>query len=215
MKKSFFIGLCALMAAMMSSCNDLSLSTYENGPEIAEHVLGMTVNGAIKYLNKQRYCYKGAPQEYNGVEYVFSRDKNKSSFTYEAGEMFCIMAYNDTIRCAVLIQRMSSEESALKLYLQWTRYTAKEVLTDPTYWHGYIRYNSHEYFRYSLTNTYNEPEWKGRDAFWEDLNGTITRAHEEYHRESAPKEIELGVDMNNGGEIELHYETRNFILQQE
>ena len=217
MKHMKVLGLCALIIAMMVSCsNNLSLSKYENGPEVVEHVLGMTTNEAITYLDKQNYCYKGAPQEYNGVEYVFSRDKNKSSFTYEAGEMFCFFAPHDTVIGAQVLQRMSSEQSALKLYRQWSRYTAKEVLPDPTLWQASIRNNDRTHFDYTLANTYNEPNWKGMDAFWEDLESDkVIRAREFYKKESIPKEIEMGVNLNNGGDIELTYDTRNYIIKWE
>ncbi|MCR4665577.1 MAG: hypothetical protein K5660_09475 [Paludibacteraceae bacterium] len=59
----------------------------------------------------------------------------------------------------------------------------------------------------------------GRKNFWVDYqraadNGNIDSANEYYRNSEAtghPKETEITLYMNNGGEIELHYETQNFV----
>lgn len=102
---------------------------------------------------------------------------------------------------------------------RWTTYCdgsiAKQMLDDreEDYKNGKI--TKEEYDSYVTTYT------RGREQFWTDYKregDNIDSAYEEYRNEGdnyKPKEIELSVYMNNGGEIQLYYETRDFVVHWE
>lgn len=246
--KIFFVS--ALATIMLASCNsDVELGSYENIPEVAEHVLGMTIQEAKDYLSKQGF-YFGRVME-NGDEYVFSRDKNLSEFSYEASSKFAFGAFDafdDTVRYATGIQLMETEKSAADLYWKWSHYTAKETWREVYHWSGHITLNvsrftdycggtSVEQMKKQLTEQYNNGQitqeeydsWMqtyayDKQRYWSDLREAgedeqLSSAYEEFRTEDPsahPKETTLSVRMNNGGRIELDYETTyNFVWRWE
>jgi hypothetical protein len=57
-----------------------------------------------------------------------------------------------------------------------------------------------------------------KERFWTDFKSegeNINSASEHYTDYSLPKEVELIYYANNGGRIELHYETHNFVRRWE
>ena len=248
MKTKIFL-LATLAAVVLAGCNsDVDLGKYENIPEVAEHVLGMTVPQAKEYLSKQGF-YFGRVME-NGSEYVFSRDKNLSEFSYEASSMFAFGVFSDTVRYASGIQRMETEKSAADLYWKWSHYTAQETWPKVYLWDGHItlkkesgssgsRFTDYcegtmiDQLKEKMAEQYNsgqitQEEYDAqmqsysydRKLFWSDLRQAgedekLDSSYEKYTTEDTsahPKETILSVYMNNGGDIELDYETtHNFV----
>lgn len=253
MKSKIFL-VSALATIMLASCNsDVELGMYENIPEVAEHVLGMTIQEAKDYLSKQGF-YFGRVME-NGDEYVFSRDKNLSEFSYDASSKFAFGAFDDTVRYATGIQLMETEKSAADLYWKWSHYTAQETWPEVYLWSGHISWKrdeqnpyqsryanycggtSAEQMKKQMTEQYNNGQitqeeydsWMqtyayDKQRFWSDLRKAgedeqLDSAHERYstvEQSAHPKETSLSVYMNNGGSIELTYETTyNFVWRWE
>lgn len=106
--------------------------------------------------------------------------------------------------------------SGSQMLSKWTTYTdgsyVKKVLDDRTedYKNGTI--TKEQYDMYVSTYTH------GRECFTEDYKrekGNIDSVSEHYVNDDgnkSPKEINMYMYMNNGGHIELHYETHNFIV---
>ena len=247
MKKSIFI-LAAL--CLLASCNEdvVTLKQEENIPEVAEHLLGMTNEAAMQYLQTQRYVF-GLESEHSN-EYVFSRDFTLSEFSYDAAEMLYYGTYGtDTVRYVVALHRSNSRKSASDLYGKWSHYTAQTTFSGIEMWTGDLSVmisadpyhgESYSYCEGTLIDEQRkqaEEDYKngtitedkytnlmkiyssGRKNFWVDYqraadNETIYSASEHYRNSEAteqPKETEITLDMNNGGKIELHYETQNFV----
>lgn len=243
--KLFFFAACA--AAWFTSCNpDVQLGSDENIPEVAEHILGMTTQQAIKYLESQGFVL-GSKDEYSN-EYVFSREPNVSEFSYEASGMFMFGVFNiDTVKYASGVQRMKTEKSACDLYQKWSYYTAKVTMPKGTDWSGNITFkqnpdrqypeNYHEGSKVQQVLEQLEKEYKdgqitkesydtaveemtsnNKDKFWsvykqENEKENIKRAYERYKIPEStghPKEVELNVNTNNGGSIELMYNTQDY-----
>ena len=73
--KAKIFSVTALATFVLASCNpDVELGSYENIPEVAEHVLGMTIQEAKNYLGKQGF-YFGRVMD-NGDEIVVSQGKS-------------------------------------------------------------------------------------------------------------------------------------------
>ena len=97
---------------------------------------------------------------------------------------------------------------------RWTTYcdgsSVKQMLADRTEDYKNGRITKEEYDSYATTYSRN------RAQFWTDYKregDNIDSASEHYRNEGGhPKEIELILYTNNGGEIELYYETRDFIV---
>ncbi len=251
MKKSIFI-LAAL--CLLVSCNKdvVTLKQEENIPEVAEHLLGMTHEEAIQYLQTQRYVF-GLESEHSN-EYVFSRDFTLSEFSYEAAEMLYYGTYGkDTVRYVVALHRSQSRKSASDLYGKWSHYTAQTTFSGIEMWTGVLSVmisedpyhgESYSYCEGTLIDEQRkqaEEDYKngtitedkytnlmkiyssGRKNFWVDYqraadNETIYSASEHYRNSEAtehPKETEITLYMNNGGKIELRYETHNFVIHWE
>ena len=97
---------------------------------------------------------------------------------------------------------------------RWPTYcdgsTVKQMLADREEDYKNGRITKEEYDSYVTTYTH------GREQFWTDYKregDNIDSASEQYRNEVGhPKEIELILYTNNGGEIELYYNTRDFIV---
>ena len=135
---SFFVAA-AIVAAMtfgLSSCNpDVQLGSQENIPEVAEHLLGMSVPEAMQYLEKQGFIF-GSKADYAN-EYVFSRDASLTEFSYEATAMLMFGTFEgDTVRYADGMQCPKTEQAARDLYWKWSHYTAVVTLKEVERWDG-------------------------------------------------------------------------------
>ncbi len=89
----------------------------------------------------------------------------------------------------------------------------EQMLKDRTDDYNNGKITKEEYDQYVEAYTkYNQSK------FWTDFKreaDNIDSAYEQYRNEEStghPKEIELNVYMNNGGEIELYYSTHNFVV---
>lgn len=248
---SFFVAA-AIVAAMtfgLSSCNpDVQLGSQENIPEVAEHLLGMSVQEAMQYLEKQGFIF-GSKADYTN-EYVFSRDASLTEFSYEATAMLMFGTFEgDTVRYADGMQCPKTEQEARDLYWKWSHYTAGVTLKEVERWDGdlvlkdlsgsslknkwmsYIDGSSAKQMLDSYRDKYEKGElskeeydmWlsvysQTKERFWTDFKSegeNINSASEHYTDYSLPKEVELIYDANNGGRIELHYETHNFVRRWE
>ena len=207
----------AVTVGLLSSCDpDVQLRNYEDTPKVAEHILGMTKDDAMKYLEKQGFKF-GSKME-NSDEYVFSKDPELSAFSYEASIMFAFGTFtSDTIRYVEAMHRMRTENDARALYWKWSHYTAEFTLPKPSQWNGIVRSAKD-------VPTYPYPQvdskyFQDRAEFWahySQVDTLLDSAHEHYKNEGenvAPKEVEIWVDMNNGGSIEVSYTTQNFIAR--
>ena len=143
------IYLLAALAVSFISCNsDVQLGSDENIPEVAEHVLGMTTQQAINYLASKGYVF-GNKVEY-ADEYVFSRDRNISEFSYEASTMLMFGVFKgDTVKYASGLQRMKTKKSACDLYLKWSYYSASITMPKGTAWSGTIALKQNPDDRYT------------------------------------------------------------------
>ena len=253
MKRIFSLCLTSAITVVMLFCltgcnSDVNLGKEENIPEVAEHLLGMPVNDAMKYLETQGFLF-GNKADYSN-EYVFSRDGSLSEFSYEATAMLMFGVFNgDTIKYVDAVQRPKTEKDACKLYKKWSRYTALVTLPKVKLWKGdlivknlekstlkdkrsnYIDGSAAKEMVESYQQQYKNGEitkenydmWmtvysRNREQFWEDLEreqDNIDTAMEHYTDNTLPKEVELILYTNNGGSIELYYETHNFVWQWE
>lgn len=201
MKTKFFI--LGVFVALLTACNpDVQLHDYEDTPKVAEHILGMSVQEANKYLESQGFHF-GQKADYAN-EYVYSKDKKFSEFSYDASIMLMFGTFNtDSVYYVDASQRMDTEKNAYDLYWKWSHYTANTTLPKSTYWSG------------SVNGTYYQTG--EQEKFWTDykqMAESLNHAGEHYRNEGdnvPQKEIEMWVDMNNGGRIELNYETHNFV----
>ena len=199
MKTKLF--LLSTLVALWASCNsDVQLYDYEDTPKVAEHLLGLTKSEAEKYLAKQGFLFGRKMDSVD--EFVYSKDRNLSEFSYEASIILMFGTFEtDTVRYVSALHRMQTEKSAYDLYWKWSHYTASVTQPNYTLWYGIV---DSKYFQ----NREQEQFWSEYKSKEDNLN----RAGEHYKNEGEqPKEIELSVYMNNGGEIELYYETQNFI----
>ena len=241
-----FVFAATVVAGMifsLSSCNpDIQLGNEENIPEVAEHLLGLDVQNAMQYLEKQGFCYGNKPDYVD--EYVFSRDGALSEFSYEATAML-MFGVDDKVRYVFAIQRPKTEQAARNLYWKWSHYTAQVTLPKVENWSGslvvkdlegshlkdqwtsYTDGSSSKQMLDSYRNRYEKGEitqeeyemWLAvysmtRDVFWTDFKNdgeNVKSANEHYTDNSKPKEVEIIYYANNGGEINLYYETHNYV----
>ena len=238
MKKVFLL---AVAVAMCVGCNqDVQLHDYEDTPKVAEHIVGMTSQKAIAYLEKQGFCYKGESESV-APQYIFSKDKKFSEFSMEASIMLGFNVSDDTIRSVATVHRMETEESARALFLKWSKYTAKVTFPSPQEWQGYlILKESHQTSNYcggAWIEQAKEAAQKGYESGrftkeeYDELMAIYSRTQEMYwsdyekagdklysagegYKNVGPdypiKEIDMYLYTNNGGNIELHYETRDY-----
>ena len=99
---------------------------------------------------------------------------------------------------------------------KWTHYidgsTAKKMMDNyqEEYEKGYIKQEEYDMWM----NVYS----KNKEQFWKDLEreqDNVNSAGEHYTDNTLPKEVSLSLDTNNGGSIELQYETHDFVVQWE
>lgn len=134
MKKAILIIASLCLLASCHTDETVTLKQEENIPEVAEHLLGMTHEEAIQYLEAQRFVFGVAMT--NSVEYVFSRDFTLTEFSYDAAEMLCCGIYNDTVRFVNALHRSQSRKSASDLYGKWSHYTAQTTFPEVELWTG-------------------------------------------------------------------------------
>ena len=103
---------------------------------------------------------------------------------------------------------------------RWTTYhdgsSIKQMLAEreEDYKNGRITKEQYD----SYVDTYTR---RNRELFWTDYKregDNIDSAYEEYRNKGEdykPKEVGISLDMNNGGEIQLYYETRDFVVRWE
>ena len=249
-KSAFCLSIIITSLIMLCSCNpDVTLNSNEDSPKIAEAILDMPVQEAMKYLEKNGFRF-GSKADYSN-EYVFSKDASLSEFSNDASIMLMFGTFEgDTVRYAAAMHRMQTEKSARDLYWKWSHFAATVIKPTFSYWSGHVSvkdlsisqqpdkgtyycggttveqmlkdrtddYNNgkitkEEYDQYvEIYSKYNQSK------FWADFKretDNIDSAFEQYRNEDStghPKEIELNVYMNNGGEIELYYSTHNFVV---
>lgn len=210
MKKEILV-MVALVGLLTACHTDVQLNDFEDTPQVAEHILGMSTEEATKYLESKGFRF-GGKAEYSN-EYSFSKDKNLSEFSYDASIMFMFGTFtSDTVQYAHATQIMETEKSAYDLYWKWSHYTAYTTLPKPSNWRGYIG------VRATATEgqTWKDFSTGEQEQFWaqyRQAEGSLEEASESYTNNgenTQPKEIELLLYMNNGGDIELNYETFNF-----
>ena len=238
MKKTLLLTLVAVLCAACNS--DIQLHDYEDSPKVAEHIMGMTSQQAIAYLEKQGFYYKGEP-DVVAPQYIFSKDQKFSEFSYEASIMLAFSAPNDTIRSVSTVHRMETEQSARDLFYKWSQYTAKTTFPSPQQWQGFIilkeSYQTSNYYGGAWVEQAKEAAQKAyesgrftkeeydelmatysrtQEMYWSDYQkagDNIDGANEEYKNVGPDypiKEVDLYLFTNNGGSIELHYETRDY-----
>ena len=203
MKTKLF--LLASLVALFVSCNpDVQLFEYEDTPKVAEHLLGLTKSQAEEYLAQQGFFF-GRKMDYVD-EFVYSKDKNLSEFSYDASIMLMFgTRETDTVYYVSSVQRMQTQKSAYDLYWKWSHYTAFVTKPKYTFWSGNVGSG------YYITGE-QEQFW----AEYKNIGDELKKASEWYRNEGEnvqPKEIELWVNMNNGGRIELAYETQSFVAK--
>ena len=193
--------LLSTLVALLASCNpDVQLYDYEDTPKVEEHILGLTKSEAEKYLAKKGFIF-GHKMDYVD-EFVYSKDKKIAEFSYDASIMLMFGTFEDTVRYVSATQCMQTQKSAYDLYWKWSHYTASVTLPKYTYWSGYAG-----------SGYYNAGEQEQFWAEYKENEDNLKTAFEHYKNEGVqPKEIELSVYMNNGGRIELNYDTHNSII---
>lgn len=199
MKTKLF--LLTTLVALLAACNpDVQLYDYEDTPKVAEQLLGLTKSEAERYLEKHGFIF-GRKMDY-ADEFVYSKDKKISEFSYDASIMLMFGTFKtDTVRYVAATHRMQMQKSAYDLYWKWSHYTASVTQPKYTYWSGYAG-----------SGYYNAGEQAQFWAEYKEKADNLDTAFEHYKNEGEqPKEIQLSVYMNNGGRIELNYETQNFI----
>ena len=140
--------LAAAVAAtmcMFSSCNpDIQLNADEDAPKIAEHVLGMRTEEAVKYLEQCGFVENPEPKAYRRE---FSKEPGVTNFSEDHSILLTIPVTGiDTVTETIFRQRVIDEQSAYKLYWKWSHYTAEVTLP------GVERWNASLAYRDSTTN---------------------------------------------------------------
>ena len=210
MKKGFLV--IAALVGLLTACNtDVQLNDFEDTPQVAEHILGMSPEEATKYLESKGFHFGGKAEYAN--EYSFSKDKNQSEFSYDASIMFMFGTFtSDTVLYAHATQMMETEKSAYDLYWKWSHYTAYTTLPKPSRWRGYIgagTFHTDGQWWKDFSTGEQEQFW----ASYRQAGDSLQDASESYVNNGEniqPKEIELWLNMHNGGAIELNYETFNY-----
>ena len=176
------------LAGLFASCNpDVQLSSKEDMPKIAEHLLGMTTGEGIKYLNKHGYIASGKNYTTTDIEkrqvYNFTNERASSQLSFYSTA--------DSIQEVSAFKSIYSEEKAFETYWKWSHYTATEIYSSTPCWFGLIlTYSPTKNRRYidgskldqmqaALEEDYkngkiNQPMYEqckyfvGREQFWED-----------------------------------------------
>lgn len=238
MKKTL---LFVLVATLLAACNQtVELYEYEDTPKVAEHVMKMTSQQAIAYLQKQGFFFNGEANSSN-QSYIFSKDPKLSEFSYDASIMLGLNVVNDTVHSVGAVQQMDTEQSARDLFYKWSLYTAKTTFPSPQDWRGLLLLKDSntsmsycggvwvEQAKEAAKQAYESGRFtkeeydemmaiyaRTQDLYWTDYQkaGNQLDAAEEQYRNVGPdyptKEINLLLFMNNGGHIELRYQTRDY-----
>lgn len=129
--------LLAIGVSMLSSCDpDRNMNSFEDTPIVAEAILGMPVQQACSYLERQGFIF-GNKADYTD-EYVFSKDAGLSEFSYDASIMLMFGTFNDTVKYVDAVHRMKTEQSAYDLYWKWSHFAETVIKPEVSLWRGFL-----------------------------------------------------------------------------
>ena len=229
MKTHHLFAIC-FFAFCFISCDkgEMSLRNDNTAPIASEYVLGKSFDDAKAYLISKGYAYAGVG--YTERLHNFERGE-KYPDTYDvAEERFFLWVLNDTVKSSAAARYFLNIRDAISVYRKWSNYTWRNICPDPLIWHGYIKtpvpeeeksYGHDSDYRHFSDGTFTRREGydygPDRKVFEKELNvlNDVLDIHEDYQRETNPKEIEMRLFIDDELGIFVEYDNRNYIIQWE
>lgn len=229
MKTKHLFALC-IFAFILIGCDkgEMSLPNDNTAPIATEYVLGKSFDEAKAYLLNKGYTYAGVG--YTERLHNFERgDKYPDNYDVSE-ERFFLWVVNDTVKSADVSRYFRNIRDAINVYRKWSNYTWRNICPDPLTWHGYIElptpeeeknYGHNRNYQDYTDGTFTRREGfdygPDRTVFEKELNGLndVLEIHEDYQRNTKPKEMEMRLVVDEEFGIFIEYENRNFIIQWE
>ena len=229
MKTKLLLSVC-LLAFVLIGCDqgDMSLPNDNTAPIATEYVLGKSFDEAKAYLINKGYTYAGVG--YTEALHNFERGDKYPDHNDASEEGFFLWVFNDTVKSADVFRYFLNIRDALHVYTKWSNYTWRNICPNPLLWRGYIEfpipeeektYGHYSDYHHFTDGTFTRQEGYDygldRKGFEKELNGLkeVLEIHEDYQRETNPKEMEMRLFIDEELGIFVEYENRNYIMQWE
>ena len=227
MKTNRILSVC-LLAFVLIGCDqgDMSLPNDDTAPIATEYVLGKSFDEAKAYLINKGYTYTGVG--YTESLHNFERGDKYADKNDISEERFFLWVINDTVKSADVSRYFLNIRDALHVYTKWSNYTWRNICPDPLLWRGYIElpipeeektYGHYSDYHHFTDGTFTRQEGYDygldRKGFEKELNGLkeVLEIHEDYQRETNPKEMEMRLFIDEELGIFVEYENRNYIIK--